>query len=56
MKKILQILSVIILVHINHSFAQQAGWFWLNPMPQGNDLYSVTFLNTSVGFAVSPAC
>ena len=34
---------------LNQSYAQ---WYWMNPLPQGNDLYSIQFLDDSVGFAV----
>ena len=30
----------------------QEGWFWQNPLPQGNDLNDVYFLDSSTGFAV----
>ena len=30
----------------------QGGWFWQNPLPQGNTLNSVKFVNLSVGWAV----
>jgi hypothetical protein len=32
--------------------ANQGGWFWQNPLPQGNTLNSVKFINLSVGWAV----
>jgi len=31
------------------------GWFWQNPLPQGNDLTSVTFTDSSHGWAVGEA-
>ena len=31
---------------------QQAGWFWQNPLPQGNNLRAVSFTNTNTGTAV----
>jgi len=34
---------------INYANAQ---WFWQNPLPQGNTLYSVCFIDTNIGFAV----
>ena len=30
----------------------QEGWFWQNPLPQGNDLNSVCFIDANVGFTV----
>jgi len=30
----------------------QNGWFWQNPLPNGNTLNSVKFINTQIGFAV----
>ena len=32
-------------------FAQE-GWFWQNPLPQGNDLLSVSFFDSETGFAI----
>jgi len=33
-----------------NSFSQ-TGWYWQNPLPQSNDLLSVSFLNVTSGFA-----
>ena len=30
----------------------QAGWFWQNPLPQGNTLQSVCFIDNNTGYAV----
>jgi len=30
----------------------QSGWFWQNPLPQGNELRFVKFINTQTGSAV----
>jgi len=30
----------------------QSGWYWQNPLPQGNDLYDISFVGTSRGWAV----
>ena len=39
MKKLFFTLIILILYHLNvHS---QSGWFWQNPLPQGNDLYDI---------------
>lgn len=40
-----------LLVITNYSFSQ-SGWYWQNPKPQGNDLKSISFLNSTTGFAV----
>ncbi len=32
-----------------------AQWFWQNPLPQGNDIYSMSFYDSMHGFAVGPA-
>ena len=42
------------LIIANACFAQ-SGWFWQNPLPQGNDLKSVKFISSSVGWAVGVA-
>ena len=31
--------------------SQQSGWFWQNPLPQGNDLHSVKIVSSNVGYA-----
>jgi photosystem II stability/assembly factor-like uncharacterized protein len=38
-------------IFLSNTYAQQ-GWFWQNPLPQGNTLYDVFFLNSSEGWAV----
>ncbi len=50
MKKIA--LSVSFLIFILYSFSQP-GWNWQNPLPQGNPLYSISFVRTC-GWAVGP--
>jgi len=30
----------------------RSGWYWQNPLPQGNDLYDISFVGTSRGWAV----
>ncbi|NIW70633.1 hypothetical protein GWN15_17380, partial [candidate division KSB1 bacterium] len=30
----------------------QTGWFWQNPLPQGNDLRDVSFIDANTGIAV----
>src|SRR5712692_5127368 len=30
----------------------QSGWFWQNPLPQGNALYAVSFVDANTGTAV----
>ena len=50
MKKLILTLSLLTLF-VNISFSQP-GWFWQNPLPQGNNLTSVKFINTTTGWAV----
>ena len=50
MKKFILTLSLLTII-VNVSFSQP-GWFWQNPLPQGNSLGSVKFINTSTGWAV----
>ncbi|MDQ3020610.1 MAG: YCF48-related protein, partial [Bacteroidota bacterium] len=50
MKKII-LLSLIILFN-NFSAHSQSTWFWQQPLPTGNYLYSVDFVNTNTGYAV----
>src|SRR3972149_9623938 len=38
-----------LLVFFIHQFTfTQSGWFWLNPLPQGNFLNSVSYVNNSI--------
>jgi len=30
----------------------QEGWFWQNPLPQGNNLNSIHFIDSNIGWAV----
>jgi len=50
MKKLLLVL-IFTLLYIPNIYSQ-SGWFWQNPIPQGNDLLSVSFCNPNTGFAV----
>ena len=34
------------------SINAQQGWFWQNPLPTGNDLFSVHFIDSQIGWAV----
>ena len=50
MKKfVYQVIFIVVLV--SNSFAQ-SGWFWQNPLPQGNNLTSAKFTNDNTGWAV----
>jgi photosystem II stability/assembly factor-like uncharacterized protein len=51
MKKILSFLFILSLSISNICFSQ-SGWFWQNPLPQGNRLNSIKFLDDSVAIAV----
>ena len=46
----LLLLTAVITAH-DHLFAQ-SGWFWQNPLPQGNDLLAVSFTDANTGTAV----
>ncbi|WP_304131202.1 YCF48-related protein [Ignavibacterium album] len=48
-KKVLIIIKIVFIANI---FAQTPAWFWSNPLPQGNTLNSVSFLNQNKGFIV----
>ncbi len=48
MKKL--IVLILVLIASQNVFAQ-SGWQWQNPLPQGNDLRVVKFLNADYGFA-----
>ena len=50
MKKLILTISLLTLI-VNISFSQP-GWFWQNPLPQGNHLRDVKFINTTTGWAV----
>ena len=46
-------LKITLLVFIlSITISGQVGWFWQNPLPQGNDLYSVYFANENEGWAI----
>jgi len=48
------LLIITVLISQQNNFAQQ-GWFWQNPLPQGNWLQSVYFVDESNGWAVGNA-
>lgn len=53
MKTIIILMShVFILFYLNLELMAQAGWYWQNPIPQGNNLYDVFFVGTNNGWAV----
>ena len=39
---------------LQQSALTQEGWFWQNPLPQGNDLNSICFIDANIGTAVGP--
>jgi len=49
MKKILIIITAFI---FHQSTMAQGGWFWQNPLPQGNTLNSVCFVSATTGWTV----
>jgi photosystem II stability/assembly factor-like uncharacterized protein len=50
MKKIQCLIISLLLLQFS-TFAQE-GWFWQNPLPTGNSLKAVNFVNENVGWAV----
>ncbi len=50
MKK-LYIFSFLLILSTSNIFSQ-SGWYWQNPLPQGNDLNCVKFINNNTGIAV----
>ena len=54
MRKIKIILLLVGLIYANFSFAQ-SGWFWQNPLPQGNNLNDITILDNGICYAVGVA-
>lgn len=51
MKKLKIFLLIVGLIFANVCFTQ-SGWFWLNPLPTGNNLRNIQFVNTFTGYAV----
>ncbi len=51
MKKLIALLVLLFLVF---NLQSQTGWFWQNPYPQGNPLYSISFV-ANYGWAVGPS-
>lgn len=43
---------IAIVFTMNIGVFAQSGWFWQNPLPQGNGLGDVFFINNSTGWAV----
>jgi len=50
MKKIGLVFSLVLFFSV--SFQINAQWFWQNPLPQGNNLYSVDFIDSDLGWTV----
>ncbi len=50
MKKIITLLFFLSLFSTNICFSQ-SGWFWQNPLPQGNNLQSIKFIDLNTGWA-----
>lgn len=50
MKKL--IFFIFLLIISSGNLFSQSGWFWQNPLPQGNDLNHTKFLNDTTGWAV----
>jgi len=49
--KFIFILSLLIFILPINSFAQE-GWFWQNPLPQGNILSDIQVFNDSTAIAI----
>src|SRR5208283_954319 len=45
----------IVLLVFTSNLHSQSGWFWQNPLPQGNTLSGVSFTDASTGTAVGDA-
>ncbi len=41
-----------LLILSNIAFAEECAWRWVNPLPQGNGLYDIKFINNDVAFIV----
>ena len=52
MKQLLYILFFCLGFAIININAQGGGWYWSNPLPQGNDLKSIQFITPNSGFAI----
>ena len=44
---------ILISLLFTHNINSQSGWFWQNPLPQGNDINCVEFINPSIAYAVT---
>ncbi len=44
--------NIILIALFCFSIYSQSGWFWQNPLPQGNHLRGVDFINSTTGYAV----
>ena len=52
----MKIFIFLFIIHCAFTIGQtQSSWFWQNPLPQGNDLCSVCFINGVTGWAVGGA-
>ncbi|RPI75251.1 MAG: hypothetical protein EHM47_03145 [Ignavibacteriales bacterium] len=45
-------ITIILFFSLCISIYSQQGWFWQNPLPQGNSLFGVKFISSSVGWTV----
>ncbi len=43
---------VLFFLLLNLPLSAQEGWFWQNPLPQGNDLNEVCFVNENIGYVI----
>src|SRR5713101_8253292 len=46
------LISFILIIILSNTILSQQAWQWINPKPQGNDLFGVYFINRDTGFCV----
>ena len=49
------IIVLVAMVICNQNIYSQSTWYWQNPLPQGNYLTSISFVNPDTGWAVGDA-
>ncbi|RPI12471.1 MAG: T9SS C-terminal target domain-containing protein [Ignavibacteriae bacterium] len=45
---------IISLLLLSESVFPQSGWFWQNPLPQGNGLFDIKMFNSNTGICINP--
>ena len=51
-----KLFTVILSIILNLSVFAQSGWVWKNPLPQGNEISDIQFLNSTTGYASTFGC